>query len=146
MTTKRSLEISMFIWGQSEGEEFKMQTEKEWLERQEEIQERVLCATVPKEEGKVNEGDDGQWVFLATHYWHAGCYFPDQGSNLRPLQWKRGVLTTGPGSPMVVWFYLFIFYLKTYLFIWLCQVLVAARGIFVAACGIFSCSMWDLVP
>ena len=25
-----------------------------------------------------------------------GSQFPDQGSNQRPLQWKRGVLTTGP--------------------------------------------------
>ena len=39
-----------------------------------------------------------------------------------------------------------------YLFIWLCQVLVVARGIFAvahgifaAACEIFSCSMRDLV-
>ena len=27
---------------------------------------------------------------------HVGSQFPDQGSNLRPLQWKHGVLTTGP--------------------------------------------------
>ena len=27
---------------------------------------------------------------------HAGSQFPDQGSNLCPLQWKRRVLTTGP--------------------------------------------------
>ena len=26
----------------------------------------------------------------------AGSYFPDQGSNPCPLQWKRGVLTAGP--------------------------------------------------
>ena len=32
--------------------------------------------------------------FLAMR--HAGSYFPDQGSNLCPLQWKSGVLTTGP--------------------------------------------------
>ena len=25
-----------------------------------------------------------------------GSQFPDQGSNLRPLHWKCGVLTTGP--------------------------------------------------
>ena len=37
----------------------------------------------------------------------------------------------------------FFFFLNIYLFIWLRQVLVAARGIFTAACGIFSCSMWD---
>ena len=27
---------------------------------------------------------------------HAGSYLPDRGSNLCPLQWKPGVLTTGP--------------------------------------------------
>ena len=35
--------------------------------------------------------------------------------------------------------YLFVYQIFIYLFIWLCQVLVVARGI-------FSCSMWDLVP
>ena len=33
-----------------------------------------------------------------------------------------------------------------YLFIWLCWILVVARGIFIVACGIFSCSICDLVP
>ena len=28
--------------------------------------------------------------------WHVGSLFPNQGSNLRPLPWKHGVLTTGP--------------------------------------------------
>ena len=33
---------------------------------------------------------------------HAGSELPDQGSNLRPQQWERGVLTTGRwGSPML---------------------------------------------
>ena len=27
---------------------------------------------------------------------HVGSYLPDQGSNPRPLHWKRGVLTIGP--------------------------------------------------
>ena len=30
--------------------------------------------------------------------WHAGYYFPDQGSNPCSLHWKHGVLTTGPSS------------------------------------------------
>ena len=31
---------------------------------------------------------------------HAGIQFPNQGSNWNPLQWKWGVLTTGPpGKP-----------------------------------------------
>ena len=49
----------------------------------------------------------------------------------------------------VIWFLKKIYLL----FIWLCRVLVAARGIFVATCrifvvvcGIFSCGMRDLVP
>ena len=31
-------------------------------------------------------------------------------------------------------------------FIWLCWVLVASGGIFISACGIFSCVVMDLVP
>ena len=34
------------------------------------------------------------FFFLAA--WHVGSYFPNQGSNPCPLQWKYGVLTTGP--------------------------------------------------
>ena len=37
-------------------------------------------------------------------------------------------------------------FLNMYLLIWLCQILVAVHGIFVATCGIFSCDMQDLVP
>ena len=37
---------------------------------------------------------------------------------------------------------LFIIYLLIYF--WLCRVLVAAHGVFVAACRIFSCGMWAL--
>ena len=51
-----------------------------------------------------------------------------------------------------LWLYL-LFFLKKYLFIWLHWVLIAGSSIFVALCGIFSCSrgtlsyeMWDLVP
>ena len=40
----------------------------------------------------------------------------------------------------------YLFLKNIYLFIWLCQVLVVAQGIFVALCRIFSCGMWDLVP
>ena len=42
------------------------------------------------------------------------------------------------------WIWVFVF--NVYLFISLCWVLVAAHGICVAACEIFSCSLWDLVP
>ena len=37
-------------------------------------------------------------------------------------------------------------FLNMNLLIWLCQILVAVHGIFVATCGIFSCDMQDLVP
>ena len=40
------------------------------------------------------------FLFFSFHFWprHMACgiLVPDQGSKLRPLHWKRGVLTTGP--------------------------------------------------
>ena len=36
------------------------------------------------------------FFFFDHATWHAGSSFPDQGSNLCPLQWKGGFLTTGP--------------------------------------------------
>ena len=35
-------------------------------------------------------------VFLFLAAQHVGSQFSDQGSNLHPLQWKNGILTTGP--------------------------------------------------
>ena len=35
---------------------------------------------------------------------HAGSYFPDQGSNLCPLQSKCRVLTTGPPGKSLLFF------------------------------------------
>ena len=43
-------------------------------------------------------------------------------------------------------FCLFLFFLKTYLFIWLHQLLVLARGIFSGGMRTVSWGMWDLVP
>ena len=37
---------------------------------------------------------------------HAGSQFPNQGSNPSPLQWKRGVLTTGPPGKSPVFAFL----------------------------------------
>ena len=34
--------------------------------------------------------------FFGYDVWHVGSWFPQQGSNLCPLQWKRRVSTTGP--------------------------------------------------
>ena len=45
------------------------------------------------------------------------------------------------GVQSKVTFILFIYLFNIYLFIWLRQVLVAAREIFVATCGTFSCGM-----
>ena len=39
------------------------------------------------------------FFFWLCHARHAGSKFPDQGSNLCPLQWKRGAIITGlPGN------------------------------------------------
>ena len=54
--------------------------------------------------------------------------------------------------PHISFIYLFIKYLFIYLAVpglscgMQCGLFVAARGIFVAACGILSCSIQDLVP
>ena len=39
------------------------------------------------------------------HHSHAGSYFPDQGWNPCPLQWKHGFLTTGPPGKSHVCFF-----------------------------------------
>ena len=36
------------------------------------------------------------FFFFCHTMWHAGSQFPNQGSKLGLLQWKLGVLTTGP--------------------------------------------------
>ena len=36
------------------------------------------------------------FIIIIAAVQHVGSQFPNQGSNLCPLQWKRGVLTTGP--------------------------------------------------
>ena len=71
--------------------------------------------------------------------WHAGSQFPNQESNLCPLQWKLEVLTTGsPGKSQTISFTLLLLYLflnilyfkiYIYVFIWLYPVFVVARGI-----------------
>ena len=58
-------------------------------------------------------------------------------------------------TPWCWWYFFFNIYIFIYLFTWLCQILVAAHGIFslIVARRIFSCSiqtlsrsMWGLVP
>ena len=42
-------------------------------------------------------GDTNIWSFYFDHAkWHAGSQFPYQGWSPHLLQWKRGILTTGP--------------------------------------------------
>ena len=42
---------------------------------------------------------------------HVGSYFPDQGLNLHPLQWKLGVLITGqPGMSLHTQILMLCFY------------------------------------
>ena len=65
--------------------------------------------------------------------WHVGSYFPDQGSNRHPLQWKRGVLTTGPpGNSPGMPFFFFLINLFIYLF-------MAALGLNCCALAFSSC-------
>ena len=41
-------------------------------------------------------------IFLGCTAWYARSYFPNQGSNLCPLFWELGVLTTGlPGKSLL---------------------------------------------
>ena len=48
------------------------------------------------------------FLFLPCHAWHVGSYFPDQGSNPCPLQWKYGTLTSRPpGKPSMFFFFFF---------------------------------------
>ena len=48
------------------------------------------------------------------------------------------------GCPRCPFFFSSFFFFNIYVFIWLRWVLVVARGIFIAACGIFHCSVRDL--
>ena len=61
--------------------------------------------------------------------------------------WERHLFTRVVDSPVYTLghFFFFFFFLKIfiYLFIWLHRLLVAARGIFIAMRGIFSCGMQD---
>ena len=57
-----------------------------------------------------------------------------------------GIVFSGTQDWSSIQFIFILFW--NYLFIWLCQVLVVAPGIFeiLAACRIFSCEMWNQVP
>ena len=61
---------------------------------------------------------------------HVGSQFPDQGWNPRPLQWKRGVLTTGPPrrsqEKLVLLLFLNLF---IFIYLWLCWVFIAVCGL-----------------
>ena len=59
------------------------------------------------------------------------------------------LMASPPGlSPPVLWLFLqqISFFLFKYLFIWLCQVLVTACGVFSCGMRTLNCCMWDLVP
>ena len=50
-------------------------------------------------------------VLFDRTVWHAESWFPDQGLNLCPLQWKRRVSTTGPpGKSGILHFRLVLFH------------------------------------
>ena len=51
-----------------------------------------------------------QFFLFLSH--HVGSYFPDQGLNLYPLQWKHRILTTGlPGKSLYMVFEITLFFL-----------------------------------
>ena len=51
-------------------------------------------------------GDFGGWLgFFGHTVEHTGSWLPDQGSNSCPLEWKHGVLTTGPPGKSQVFFF-----------------------------------------
>ena len=60
------------------------------------VQEGTM--TLSLETFRTEDNNCYYFFFLA---WHVGSSFPNQGSNPCPLQWKHGILTTGPsGKPM----------------------------------------------
>ena len=45
-------------------------------------------------------------IFSGSAVQHGGSWFPDQGLNLCPLQWKHGVLTTGrPRTSQLIFYW-----------------------------------------
>ena len=69
--------------------------------------------------------------------------FPNQGSNPCPLLWKHGVLTTGPPGKFLLPHYIFFKFLNFLdlkkIYLWLCWIFIAARGLsLVVANGGFS--------
>ena len=75
---------------------------------------------------------------------HAGSWFSDQGLNPCPLQWKHGVLTTGPPHKSLSFRGFFVCRFLKIVYFWLHWVFVAAhrlslvaasRGTLVAARG-----------
>ena len=69
-------------------------------------------------ESKGSQAESSNHLFIGRR--HVGSQFPDQGSNLSPLHWKCGVLTTGwPGmSPILSLFFPIIYKQKTILSSW----------------------------
>ena len=53
--------------------------------------------------------------------------FPNQGSNLGPLQWKCGVLSTGPPGKSRLNLLFFILF-KNLIYFWLCWFLTAVQA------------------
>ena len=72
----------------------------------------------------------GSWAQLLRGMWD----LPRPGLEpMSPALAGRFSTTAPPGKPQLIFFNL-----KKYLFIWLCQVLVAAHGLFVAVHGLLS--------
>ena len=88
----------------------------------------------------------------ASHYCGLSCCGAQAPDAQAQQLWRTGLVATAPpGKPCLLNLLMVSFVeqkfliFKNYLFVyllWLRQVLVAARGVFIVACGIFSRSMW----
>ena len=90
------------------------------------------------------------WIIVFSHYLRIIYWLSLSESVIPFVSTKWWVLNSRISYRFISWCSFFKKYI--YLFIWLHQVLVASWRIFmwdiifVAACGILSCSMWDLFP
>ena len=60
------------------------------------VKERVMGDRVREASRVLKATVTSFFFFFGRAAWHVGSWFPNQGLNPLPLQWKHGVLTTGP--------------------------------------------------